>query len=67
MSEALRDNLTDGLTKDAQPTFASLNLPKSYTEIWIAEDVCINCRAKYHWWNKVFLRLVFGWKVKEIK
>lgn len=45
----------------------SINIFNPNTEIWIADDVCINCRAKFRWWNKFFLKLVFGWRVKEIK
>ena len=44
-----------------------INIPKPNTEIWISENVCINCRVKYRWWNKLFLKLILGWEVKEVK
>lgn len=36
------------------------------TEIWIADDVVIMCRTKYSSWQKFFVELFLGWKVKEI-
>ena len=41
--------------------------PKPNYEIWIADNVVINCNAKPRWWHKVFIKLFFGWKYKKIK
>jgi hypothetical protein len=39
--------------------------PKPTTEICIADDVVIKCKFKYNWFNKIMLKLIFGWKVKK--
>jgi len=43
-----------------------IDVPKPNTEIWIADNICINCHAKYRWWHRLFVRLFLGWKVKRI-
>lgn len=39
--------------------------PNPNTEIWIAENVCIDCNAKYNWWTKFWVKLLLGWKIKS--
>ena len=45
----------------------TFKLPEINTEIWIADDVHIACRAKYKWWQVWLVRLFFGWKVTKVK
>jgi len=42
-----------------------LDYPKPTTKIWIADDVCINCSFKNTWFNKLMLKIIFGWKVEK--
>ncbi len=39
--------------------------PEANTDIWIANNVCIRCNANYRWWNRLFVKIFFGWKVKN--
>jgi len=47
-------------------SFKSENPPDPDTEIWIAENLCYRCIGKYTWWNKLFAKLLLGWKIKKI-
>lgn len=34
-------------------------------QIWIADNITINCKGKYTWWNRFWLRLLLGWRVTD--
>jgi hypothetical protein len=44
-----------------------LTIKKPNIRIYISEDTCINCYGKYNLWQKFWLWLFLGWKVKSIK
>ncbi len=41
-------------------------LPPPTCEIWIADDVIIHCKKRFQWWQRLMIRLFFGWKVKHV-
>jgi len=46
----------------------SNDYPESTHEIWIADDVLIECRApRIKWWHRWFIKILFGWTYKRIK
>ena len=53
-----------GIVSDFKVIMA--NPPNPNTEIWIAKDIVINCVARYNWFQKLMVRIVFGWKVKDL-
>lgn len=45
--------------------FRKLKIHKDNTEIWIAENVSINCYANYKWYQKLLIKMLLGWKIKN--
>ena len=43
------------------------NVQKVNTTYWIAENMRIDCYTKLNWFNRLMVRLVFGWKVEVQK
>ena len=37
------------------------------TTIWIAENVCINCVARYSWFQRMMARVLLGWRVERVR
>ena len=49
------------------PALVTIEVPNPTHEIWIADDFRIQCRVSLFWWQRLFIRLFFGWKYKKIK
>ena len=43
-----------------------ISAPKQNTRYKIADNVSIDCIVKLNWFNRLMIRLVFGWKVEEL-
>ena len=43
-------------------------LPPPTDEIWIADDVVIECNAKkVSWWQRKIIKFLIGWEYKKLK
>ena len=37
------------------------------TKIWFADDACYQVTANYKWWQKLFVKVFFGWRIEKLQ
>lgn len=54
------------MSEDKNEGFVMHPPPPPNCEIWIADNIVFHCRKRFQWWQRLMIRLFFGWKVKHI-